>query len=179
MGNSMLIKVLVMAAFAVLLGGHQVFVAGSEGKSAAPPSKQDEALPGSTVSLDDAAKKADIIVVATISRAQVDHPSRPGAAYYEAEILITKLLKGKTKDTKLSVQYTVVSIPDKEVAPKEKDSYIFFIKGDKPEKGKSLVNLHAIKILADTESNREAVAKALAPQIPKPDGKPEGKAVSP
>ena len=164
MENSMLSKVLVMAAFVVLLAGHQIFAAGSEAKSAAPAVKQDEALPGSTVSLDDAAKKADIIAAATISKAEVGDPDGNGMADYRAEILITKLLKGRTKDAKLSVAYRVVSIPDKEVAPKEKGSYIFFVKGDKPEKGDSLVNLHAIKILADTEGNRDAVAKSLAPK---------------
>jgi len=168
MENSMLSKFLVMVAFAFLLGSHYIFAANSEGKPEAPSPKQDEALPGSTVSLDDASKKADIIAVVTISRVNLLDPTGLGAADYKAEILITKLLKGKAKDKKLSVEYRVVSVPDKEVAPKEKGSYIFFIKGDKPKKGDNLVNLQAIKILADTEDNRKAVAGAL---LPKPENR--------
>ncbi len=153
-----LTKALVFAALVVLLGGCKMFAAKSGDKSPAAPGKQEEALPGSKVSLDVAAKNAGIIAVATITTVTVGDPTAPGTADYTAEIEISRLLKGETKKKKLSLDYRVRSIPDKEVAPKVGSSYIFFLRGLKPR------GMEVLKILADTEANRAAVAKVLEPK---------------
>jgi hypothetical protein len=158
MEKVILTKALVFVALVVLLGCCKMFAAKSGDKPPAPAGEQEEALPGSKVSLDVAAKSAEIIAVATIARARVHDPTGQGAADYTAEIEITRLLKGETKVKKLSLDYRVRSMPDKEVAPKVGSSYIFFLRVLKPQ------GMEVLKILADTEANRAAVAKVLEPK---------------
>lgn len=173
MEKPILTKALVFAALVVLLGGCQIFAANSGDKSPAAPGKQEEALPGSKVTLDVAAKSAEIIAVATIIRASVHDPTAPGAADYTAEIEITRLLKGETKEKKLSLDYRVRSIPDKEEAPKVGSSYIFFLRGLKPQ------GMEVLKILADTEANRAAVGAAAWGEAAKKEDVRAGPTVTP
>ena len=51
-------------------------------------------LPGSERKNEDATKEADLVVIVTVKTAVVELPSALGAADYQANIAITKILKG-------------------------------------------------------------------------------------
>lgn len=124
-------------------------------------------LPGSEWPLDRAARKADVIAVATISHSERGDPTDPSSVNYQAAIEISRVLKGRLKEGSLSVYFRVrYFTKDRfELDPKEKSSYIFFFRGEKAD------GLEVIKILADTPENRAAVAQALRPQPKAPPSK--------
>lgn len=155
MESAMLVKVLVVVVLVAFLALGQALAAGNPGKAEAPANKQEELLPGSAMKTEEAAKNADIIVVAMVVKAQKGQPKGPGGSRYKTDIEVLTLLKGETKEKELTIEYEVISIPYNEVAPKEKGRYIFFLKGKKAE------DMEVLKVLADTEENRAEIAKAL------------------
>jgi hypothetical protein len=165
----MIRSVVIAAALVALAIGCGDKVSSTGVKSGDEQGKPEVVLPGSKVSLVDAVKKANAIVVATIVKLREDDPSNPFADGYEADLEITKVLKGGLKEKKLRVMYKVVWDPPtkkgdpkeekpQEESPQEKGSYIFFLKV------RQVNDIGGLKILEDTEANQAAVAKALAPK---------------
>jgi hypothetical protein len=123
-------------------------------------------LTGFGVGLKEAVLGADVIVAASAIKVSGHDSSIPGVGDGLANIEATKFLKGGTKETRFTVTFKVNFLPNREVQPNERGSYLFFVKGDKPE------NYETIKILDDTPDNRDAVIRAMnvAPGGPKKQG---------
>ena len=95
-------------------------------------------LPGSELSVEEATKRSDIIVVSEVAGDGVTIELKP-----------SRSLKGGTGSRELSV-----SLPDSMDAPKPGEAYIFFV--EEPD----FLHLRCIKVLRATPENLEAVAEA-------------------
>lgn len=130
--------------------------AGADAERATPRA---QILAGSRVAVDDAAKHADLVVLATVESAEVGDPAGPGAADYALRVRVNKVLKGALKGNRVSFIVRVHTLLRGEEPPLEKRAYLFFLKAQPkaPEGWYSFV-----KMLDPTDENIKDVTERVA-----------------
>lgn len=111
-------------------------------------------LPGSAVAVGEAATAADTVAVGNLQELVLLDPSAPGRANYQAEIVITKVMKGAQDLARVACLIRVESHIG-EVAPGAGQPYLFFLTS-RPAKRFTL-----IKMLIASDANIAVVAKAI------------------
>lgn len=114
---------------------------------------KEERLPGSTLKIEEAIPRAEIIVVGVLVNGGSPEPLAPGQAYYtNVQIKVVKALKGAVVG-EIVTSFNVQTLPKEkaEMPPESGKEYIFFIKKD------NAAQFHILKVIASTPDNIKKV----------------------
>jgi hypothetical protein len=105
-------------------------------------------LPGSEISVEAAAEKAQLVVTGTITSLYPAHGSRGSTSYSKVEILPSRILKGRLGESEELKVAIIVHQRRGETPPEQGVEYIFFIEMRDQKR-------RVIKMLPKTRENLE------------------------
>jgi len=121
-----------------------------------PVEKKEERLPGSSETIEEAAVRASVIVVAEVIEARAGKPNFPGIVSYQTKVKVVKSLEGNVGG-ELSMSVTVVTAPNEraEAVPVKGQEYLFLVERPNAEQ------LWTLKVLPATPKHLRSVSGIL------------------